>query len=96
MKKRYKKEKAIMIDLSDRKNIRIIESERTIITDDEIEDFRKQVDIKTREIEDFNNYIIEKEVASKRKISDEEFNKAMKELLRQHKLLKSMLKEQTD
>ena len=96
MKKRDKKEKAIMIDLSDRKNIRIIESERTIITDDEIEDFRKQVDIKTREIEDFNNYIIEKEVASKRKISDEEFNKAMKELLRQHKLLKSMLKEQTD
>lgn len=94
MKKRYKKEKAIMIDLSDRKNIRIIESERTIITDDEIEDFRRQVDIKAREIEDFNNYIIEKEVASKRKVSDEEFNKAMKELLRQHKLLKSMLKEQ--
>lgn len=94
MKKRYKKEKAIMIDLSDRKNIRIIESERTIITDDEIENFRRQVDIKAREIEDFNNYIIEKEVASKRKVSDEEFNKAMKELLRQHKLLKSMLKEQ--
>lgn len=94
MKKRYKKEKAIMIDLSDRKNIQIIESERTIITDDEIEDFRKQVDIKTREIEDFNNYIIKKEVASKKKVSDEEFNKAMKELLRQHKLLKSMLKEQ--
>lgn len=94
MKKRYKKEKAIMIDLSDRKNIRIIESERTIITDDEIEDFRRQVDIKAREIEDFNNYIIEKEVASRRKVSDEEFNKAMKELLGQHKLLKSMLKEQ--
>lgn len=94
MKKRYKKEKAIMIDLSDRKNIRIIESERTIITDDEIEDFRRQVDIKAREIEDFNNYIIKKEVASKRKVSDEEFNKAMKELLKQHKLLKSMLKEQ--
>lgn len=94
MKKRYKKEKAIMIDLSDRKNIRIIESERTIITDDEIEDFRRQVDIKAREIEDFNNYIIEKEVASRRKVSDEEFNKAMKELLGQHKLLKSMLKGQ--
>ncbi len=94
MKRKYKKEKAIMIDLSDRKNIRIIESERTIITDDEIEDFRRQVDIKAREIEDFNNYIIEKEVASRRKVSDEEFNKAMKELLGQHKLLKSMLKEQ--
>lgn len=94
MKKRYKKEKAIMIDLSDRKNIQIIESERVIITDDEIEDFRKQVDIKAREIEDFNNYIIKKEVASKRKVSDDEFNKAMKDLLKQHKLLKSMLKEQ--
>lgn len=94
MKKRYKKEKAIMIDLSDRKNIRIIESEKTIITDDEIENFRKQVDIKTREIEDFNNYIIEKEVASKRKVSDEEFQKAMKDLLKQHKMLKYLLEEQ--
>lgn len=94
MKKKYKKEKAIMIDLSDRKNIRIIESEKTIITDDEIENFRRQVDIKTREIEDFNNYIIEKEVASKRKISDEEFQKAMKDLLKQHKMLKYLLKEQ--
>ena len=94
MKKRYKKEKAIMIDLSDRKNIRIIESERTIITDDEIEDFRRQVDIKAREIEDFNNYIIEKEVASRRKVSDEEFNKAMKDLLKQHKMLKYLLEEQ--
>lgn len=94
MKKRYKKEKAIMIDLSDRKNIRIIESEKTIITDDEIENFRRQVDIKTREIEDFNNYIIEKEVASKRKVSDEEFQKAMKDLLKQHKMLKYLLEEQ--
>ena len=92
MKKRYKKEKAIMIDLSDRKNIRIIESEKTIITDDE--NFRRQVDIKTREIEDFNNYIIEKEVASKRKVSDEEFQKAMKDLLKQHKMLKYLLEEQ--
>lgn len=94
MKKRYKKEKAIMIDLSDRKNIRIIESEKIIITDDEIENFRRQVDIKTREIEDFNNYIIEREVASKRKVSDEEFQKAMKDLLKQHKMLKYLLEEQ--
>lgn len=92
--RKYKKEKAVMIDLSDRRNIKIIESEKVIITDEEIEAFRKQIDDKAKEIEDFNNYIIEREVASKKKISDKEFNDTMKELLKQHKILKHMLKKQ--
>lgn len=94
MKRKYKKEKTIMIDLSDRKNIRIIESEKNVYSDDDVEFFRQQVEAKTRAIEDFNNYIIKKEVASKRHISDEELKKAMNELLKQHKVLKYLLEEQ--
>lgn len=60
MKRKYKKEKAVMIDLSDRKNIRIIESEKVTYSDDDIEVFRQQVNDKTKEIEDFNNYVIKK------------------------------------
>lgn len=94
MKRKYKKEKTIMIDLSDRKNIRIIESEKNVYSDDDVEFFRQQVEDKTRAIEDFNNYIIKKEAESKRHISDEEFKKAMNELLKQHKVLKYLLEEQ--
>lgn len=83
-----------MIDLTDRKNIRIIESESIIYSDDDIETFRQQVEDKTKAIEDFNDYIIKKESESKRHISDEEFQKTMKDLLKQHKILKYLLGEQ--
>lgn len=94
MKRKYKREKGIMVDLSDRKNIRIIESEKVTYSDEDIEIFRQQVNDKTKEIEDFNNYVIKKEIGSKRHISDEEFQKAMKDLLKQHKTLKYLLEEQ--
>lgn len=94
MKRKYKREKAIMVDLSDRKNIRIIESEKVAYSDDDIEIFRQQVNDKTKEIENFNNYVIKKEIESKRHISDEEFQKAMKDLLKQHKMLKYLLEKQ--
>lgn len=83
-----------MVDLSDRKNIRIIESEKITYSDEDIEIFRQQVNDKTKEIEDFNNYVIKKEIGSKRHISDEEFQKAMKDLLKQHRTLKYLLEEQ--
>lgn len=94
MKRKYKREKGIMVDLSDRKNIRIIESEKVTYSDEDIEIFRQQVNDKTKEIEDFNNYVIKKEIGLKRHISDEEFQKAMKDLLKQHKTLKYLLEEQ--
>lgn len=94
MKRKYKKEKAIKIDLSDRKNIRIIEAEKIVYSDDDIEVFRQQVNDKTKEIEDFNNYIIKKEMELKKSVSDEEFDNAMKDFLKQHKILKYLLKEQ--
>lgn len=92
--RKYKKEKAIMIDLRDRKNIKIIESEKVAYSDDNIEVFRQQVNARTKAIEDFNDYIIKKETESKKHISEEEFQKAMKDLLKQHKMLKYLLKEQ--
>jgi hypothetical protein len=94
MKRKYKKEKAIMVDLSNRKNIRIIESEKISYSDEDVEFFRQQVEDKTKAIEDFNDYIIKKGIESKRHISDDEFQKAMKDLLKQHKMLKYLLEEQ--
>lgn len=94
MKRKYKKQKAVMVDLSDRKNIKIIESEKVVYSDRDVEIFREQVDIQTKAIKDFNNYVIKKEIDSKRHISDEEFSNTMKELIKKHKILKCMLKEQ--
>lgn len=94
MGKRYKKEKAIMIDLSDRKKIKIIETEKITVSDYDTEILREQVAEKTKAIEDFNDYFIKKEVASKKSISDEEFNNALKKLYKQHKILKYMLEDQ--
>lgn len=92
--RKYKKEKAIMIDLSDRKNITIIESKKITVSDYDVEILKKQIETRTKAIKDFNNYIIEKEIASKKTISDEEFNNTMKELMKQHKMLRYMLEEQ--
>lgn len=94
MKRKYRKEKAIMVDLRDRKNIKIIEAEKITYSDYDIEVLRQQVDDKTKAIEEFNNYLIRKEIESRRSISDEEFDSAMKDLLRQHKMLKYLLEEQ--
>lgn len=94
MKKKYKKEKAVMIDLSDRKNIKIIEAEKTIIVDDEVERLREQIRSREKEAEEFRKYFIQKELETKRRISDEEFNDQMSDLLKQNKILKYLLKEQ--
>lgn len=94
MKKKYKKEKAIMIDLSNRKNIKIIEREKTTITDDEVEIFREQIRSREKEAEEFHKYCIQKELETKKRISDEEFNSEMSALLKQNKILKYLLKGQ--
>lgn len=92
--KRYKKKKTTMIDLSDRKNIRIVTSEEFSVSDSYIEFLKEQIENRTKKYEDFNDYVIKKEIESKRHISDEEFSNTMNELIKQHKLLKCMLKEQ--
>lgn len=91
MRKKYKKEKVVMIDLSDRKNIKIIEAEKTSIVDDEVEMFREQIRSREKEAEDFYNYIIQKELETKKRISDEEFEQKMKDITKQQKILKYLL-----
>ena len=90
MRKKYRKEKVVMIDLSDRKNIKIIETEKTSIIDDE-EILREQIRSKEKEAEDFYKYIIQKELETKKRISDEEFEKKMKDITKQQKILKYLL-----
>lgn len=80
-----------MIDLSDRKNIKIIEAEKTSIVDDEVEMFKKQIRSKEKEAEDFYKYIIQKELKTKKRISDEEFEQKMKDITKQQKILKYLL-----
>lgn len=96
MSRRYKKEKVVMIDLDDRKYIKIIQSEKTTISDHETKLLREQLECRSKEAEDFCRYIVKKDLENQRKISDEEFNNTMKKLLKQHKILKCLLEEQDD
>ncbi len=91
MRKKYKREKITMIDLSDRKNIKIIEAKKTSIIDEEVEIFKAQIRSREKEAEDFYKYIIQKELESKKRISDEEFKKQMKDFKKQHKILKYLI-----
>lgn len=93
MRKKYRKEKVIMIDLSDRKNIKIIEAAKTSIVDDEVEMFREQIRSREKEAEDFYKYIIQKELDTKKRISDEEFEQKMKDITKQQKILKYLLEK---
>lgn len=92
MGKKYKKEKVVMIDLSDKKNIKIIKAEKaSIVNDDEVEIFKQQIRSREKEAEDFYKYIIQKELETKKRISDEEFAKQMKDIKKQHKILKYLI-----
>lgn len=91
MRKKYNKEKITMIDLSDRKNIKIIEAKKTSIIDEDVEKLKEQIRSREKEAEDFYRYIIQKELESKKRISDEEFKKQMKDIKKQHKIFKYLI-----
>lgn len=91
--KKYKKEKKMLVDLNDRKNIKIIKSERNTMTDSEMVLFEKQLEVRSNIVDEFCKNYIEKQVKSNPEISEEEFNKTIKELKKQHKILKSLIKE---
>ena len=93
---KYKNRKSARVDLSSRKNIKIIESEKKPISDDEIKKFEDQLKLISKQVEEFNTYLIEQEIKVKPKISDEEFESIMKNILKQHKILKSMMKIEKD
>lgn len=96
MKKKYQKKNPVMIDLSERKNLKIIEAEKSNISDDDIEEFKKQLEIRSKAADEFCEYYINKQLEANTKISEEEFNSTMKELLKQHKILKYLIKDQKE
>lgn len=94
MKKKYKKDNAVTkVNLHDRKNIKIINAEKEPVTDDEIELFKEQLQVRYKIADDFCNYFIEKQLESGIQLSEKDFDMAMKEMIQQHKILKSLLKE---
>lgn len=94
MKKRYKKEDVVMVDLHERKNIKIIEAEKRIVSDDEIKSFEEQLEARSKAANEFVELYIKKQLETQPQISKEDFNATMKEMMKQHKILKSLLKEQ--
>ncbi len=94
MKKKYKKENVMMVDLHERKNIKIIEAEKRVISDDEMKLFEEQLESRTKAANEFMELYIEKQLEMQPQISKEDFNATMKEMMKQHKILKSLLKEQ--
>ena len=91
--KKYKKGKKTLFDLNDRKNIKIIKSEQNTMTDSEMVLFEKQLEVRSNMVDEFCKNYIEKQVKSNIEISEEEFNKTIKELKNKHKILKSLIKE---
>lgn len=85
-----------MIDLSERKNLKIIEAEKSNISDDDIEAFKKQLEIRSKAADELCEYYINKQLEANTKISEEKFNSTMKELLKQHKILKYLIKDQKE
>lgn len=94
MKKKYKKEDAVMVDLHERKNIKIIEAEKRIVSDNEIKLFEEQLEARSKAANEFVELYIKKQLETQPQISKEDFNATMKEMMKQHKILKSLLKEQ--
>lgn len=94
MKKRYKKEDAVMVDLHERKNIKIIKAEKRIVSDNEIKLFEEQLEARSKAANEFVELYIKKQLETQPQISKEDFNATMKEMMKQHKILKSLLKEQ--
>lgn len=93
MRKKYKKEKVVMIDLTDRKKIKIIEATKTAVSDDEVAIFRAQLNSREKEAEEFCEYFIKKELEMRKKISDKEFEKKMKDITKQQKILKYLIQK---
>ncbi len=90
--KKYKKQNNI--DLSDRINIQIVKSDDKFVSDSDIEAFREQLNTRSKITDDFCKYYIEKQVETQKELSEEEFSKTMKELKKQHKILRCLLKEE--
>lgn len=92
MRKKIKKEEKILIDLSDRKNIKIIHSVKKQISEKEIQDFEKKLSDRYNNYNEFTEFCIQKNMEKNHgKITQQSFNEAMKSMLEQNTFLKNMI-----
>lgn len=92
MNKKGKHEKSNKIDLSSRRNIKIIESESSHIFNKDIYELENILAQRSKWMEKFYMTFIDQSIKDTSKISDNEFDEIMKDLLKWHKILKNMIK----
>lgn len=95
MARKYKKTLSL-VDLSQKKDLKIIKAEKSTISDEHIKELEDNIESRFLQFEEFNQYIIEQDLKNKPQISDKEFNSIMKDILKKHKILKSLLEEQKE
>lgn len=97
MKRRKGKnqEEYILIDLSDRKNIKIVQSKKSTVTDKDIVEFEEKLNARYNDLHDFTQNCLKKNLEKNRKsLSEEKYEDAVESMLKQNKLLMDMLKKQ--
>lgn len=92
MNKKGKHKKSNKIDLSSRRNIKIIESESSHIFNKDIYELENILAQRSKWMEKFYMTFIDQSIKDTSKISDNEFDEIMKDLLKWHKILKNMIK----
>lgn len=93
MGSKYKKNKPNIVDLHERGNIKIISSEKHEVTDNDIHVLEKKMQLRSNNANEFCEYLICKNLEEKKEISKNEFEIMMKEIKKQHKILRFLLNE---
>lgn len=81
-----------MISVDGRKNLEIIEYERHIVTDEEMEAFEHRLDDKLEMYNDFSDYYFNQLERRQTVIDDKRYIEAIKSMEAENKLLKSILR----
>ena len=94
MGNKYKKNQMKSIDLHERKNLKIISSEKQGVSDRDVELFKERMQLYSQNANEFCEYLVKKRLEDEQEISKNEFDIMMKEIKKQHKILKYLLEEQ--
>lgn len=92
--KRDKRRMALLVDLSNRKNIKIIHSTNTTVTDKEMDTFQKSYDDKFNQMKSFTEHCIKVNMDKNSSVSDSDFITSMQKIVANNKILKSLLKNE--
>lgn len=90
-----KKENVVLIDLIDRKKIKIIRASKSNVTDKEISEFEDRLSTRYSRYCEFNEHCINSNAGKgSDQISKKEFDEAFQNMLEQNEMLGYMFKEQ--